>query len=541
MTDFISPVILNRIPQYIQDQYPDYVQFLTDYIQFLERDEGFLGILESWRHNMEPSNNVDPYIDKILADCGMYLQRPITVPKSTLLFFLRDFMLSRGSAQSFNMLFQLLFGVNCSVDYPRDRMLWLSSASYGETDYIYTKTDVWYGTTAYQFIVDNIASYGGTATGSNSGVVASIQDIQVIGYNGGYYLQIQILKPLQEFLSNDLITINVNGTTINEPILPIAVLEVVSAGSGYAIDDKVIVDGTLITGRMNVDYVTKGGITGLSVVDGGCGYSVGANITANTGTFGSGFSGYVTAVDDLGSITAVQIDTEGYNYNTLPSLRVNQTTTAACVADIQPNSTQIGQISSVRTIVPYLGFTNTSDLTVRVISSTGSGATFSVTMGTRFTTNAWVDQKGFVGYNTVVQDSYKYQTFSYRLLSPINPSLYQDVVNDLLHPAGFVKTFCVTIEGSGATTLTPTAGFALVQPIVIIDYSTTVTYALSDFSILSQVAPNNLVVNIDQIGTQAALVTADRVEIVWQSSGMYSSGTSQDDENGTDIDNTEGL
>ena len=514
MSDFISPVILNRIPTYIQEQYPEYTQFLTDYIGFLEREQGFLQILNDWRNNIEPSNNVEPYIDMILRDCGMYLQRPITVPKSTFLFFLRDFMLSRGSAQSFNMLFQLLFGVDCSIDYPRDRMLWLSSAAYGETDYIFTKTDVWYGTSAYQFIIDNIASYGGTATGSNSGVTASIQAIQAIGYAGGYYLQIQILKPTLEFLPNDLITINVNGSVINEQILPIAVVTVVNPGSGYNIDDKITIGGALVTGRMSIGYVSKGGVTGLNIIAGGCGYGVGAAITANTGTYGSGFTGYVTSVNASGAIIAATVDTVGYNYNKLPSLRVNQLTSAACLANIQPISNTIGQISNIRTIVPYL-LTTTQGITVSPTSITGSGATFSVSMATRFTTRAWADQKGFIGYNTVIQDSYKYQTYSYRLLSPIDSGLYQDMVNDLLHPAGFVKSFCVVIQGTGNTSIPPASSFALMYPVLIVDYSTTAIYTLSSFSIIVEAAPNNITVHIDKLGTQAALVTASGDEIYW--------------------------
>lgn len=511
-TDFISPVVLDRIPAYIQDQYPQYVQFLTDYIGFLERDQGFLQILEDWRDNMEPSNNADPYIDKMLQDCGMYLQRPITVNKSTLLFFLRDFMLSRGSAQSFSMLFKFLFGVQCSVDYPADRMLWLSSAAYGETNYIYTKTSVWYGTSQYQYVLDNAASFGGSVTGSNSGVTTAVQSIQAIGYDGGFYLQIEILKPDAEFLPNDLITINVNGTTISESILPIATLEVVTPGAGYAQNDKVIVNGALTSGQMLVDSTSKGGVTGLDIQAGGCGYAVGDNITADTGAYGSGFSGYVTAVDNTGSITGAQVDTAGYNYNTLPGLHVNRKTTSGCLASILPTSTAIGQINTIRTVVPYLG---TGNLTASVVSSTGSGATFNVVKTTRFTIKAWADQKGVVGINTVVQDSYKYQTFSYRLLSPVSPAAYQDVVNDLLHPAGFVKTFCVTVQSAVPVTLSPSGAFGIMIPVLIVDTSLTVTYTLSDFSVLSEVAPNNLMVHTDKIGTTAALVTDDGNEIYW--------------------------
>lgn len=514
MSEFISPVILDRIPSYIQEQYPVYVQFLTDYIGFLERDQGFLQILNDWRYNMEPSNNVDPYIDQMLADLGMALQRSITVPKSTLLYFLRDLFLSKGSAQSFQLLFGILFGAPAIIDYPRDSLMYLSNASYGETDYIYTTTNVWYGTQEYQFIMENIAQYGGTVKGSNSGVTAAVQSIEAIGYNGGFYLQIQILKPLAEFLPNDLITITVSTTSINEPILSIANVSILTPGAGYVPPDKVVVHGALIAGRLVVDHTLGGGITGLVIDTPGCGYTVGANITANTGTYGDGFSAYVSSVNGTGGITGVQIDTEGYNYNTLPSLRVNQTTSGTCLASISPLSTTIGQIAKIRTVIPYLFQGSAASLTVTTQSLNGSGATFAITASTRFTTMGWVDQKGFLGYNTTTLDSYKYQSYSYRITSGIDPSQYQDLVTSLLHPAGFVKTFCVSIQNAPVSVFA-TPGFDVTIPYVIQEYGTTVLYTLSDFSILNQAAGNYLMATLDNVGTLAAFITSGGDELIW--------------------------
>lgn len=511
MSDYISPIILDRIPTFIQDEYPSFVQFLTDYLGFMERDEGFIQVLNDWKSNMEPSNNVDVFLDAILRDCGFVLKRPITVPKSTLLHVLRDFMLSRGSRQSFDILFRILFGVTCSIDYPRDRMLVPSEAAWVKTSFIFTGTNVWLGTPQMSQIISDSSSYGGTVVGSKSKASANIQDIQTIDIDNKQYLQIQISTPLVEFDTDELIQITCNGTTISEPLIPVIDLEVSSSGSGYMVDDSVSVLGAS-PGRIVVNDVSSGPITSITIQSGGSGYAVGDVIVANGKGYGSGFSAYVTTVSGSGAITSINISSPGYNYSSIPSLRVVSTTGSG--AAIIASSTEIGKVMALRTIVPYLSVNGLSGVSVLVQSNQGSGALFNAGLVSRFETSRWTDQKGVIGFNTTVQDSNKYQTFSYRLLSSVDPSGYQDIVSDLLHPVGFVKTFVVSID-PGEVSLSPTANFDLSKSIMIESPGVTFGYSLSDFTLTSVAEPNNLVGRIDSIGTFAAITTSDHDEIYW--------------------------
>ena len=50
----------------------------------------------------------------------------------------------------------------------------------------------------------------------------------------------------------------------------------------------------------------------------------------------------------------------------------------------------------------------------------------------------YLDNKGFLSYNIKLQDSYRYQKFSYMIRTGKNVSEWEDVFNRLVHPAGFI-------------------------------------------------------------------------------------------------------
>lgn len=50
----------------------------------------------------------------------------------------------------------------------------------------------------------------------------------------------------------------------------------------------------------------------------------------------------------------------------------------------------------------------------------------------------YLDNKGFLSYNIKIQDSYRYQKFSYLIRTGKNVSDWEDVFNRLVHPAGFI-------------------------------------------------------------------------------------------------------
>ena len=48
----------------------------------------------------------------------------------------------------------------------------------------------------------------------------------------------------------------------------------------------------------------------------------------------------------------------------------------------------------------------------------------------------------------VIQDSKKYQWFSYEIASPIYRTEYENFVNDIVHPAGFVMYSNIELNNS---------------------------------------------------------------------------------------------
>lgn len=50
----------------------------------------------------------------------------------------------------------------------------------------------------------------------------------------------------------------------------------------------------------------------------------------------------------------------------------------------------------------------------------------------------WLDDRGFLSWNKYLQDNYYYQDFSYVLRSEVGVNIYRNLVQRLLHPAGFL-------------------------------------------------------------------------------------------------------
>lgn len=584
--EYISPIIANRFPDFVKEDYPAFDKFLRDYLAWMEQDDGFLQILNDWRQNNEPSNNVEPYIDAIIRDVGFVFEKPITIPKSTLLHFLKDFYLSRGSVQSFEFLFRVLFNDRVRIEYPRDRMFWLSSANYGQRHYIFIRS-THSGTREYEGILNNVSEFAGTLYGSQSQITAFVESVQPILFNGGEYLKVEIQRPLGEFLPTDLMTLTVDQFSINEQIMSIVNLLVDNPGIGYLPGELVTITGTDVVGTASIGTTSKGGVTSIEVVDSGCNYKIGDIILARQGYGGSGFAGQVTSVgltavsgepSRIDSILTCEVLSQGYEYSSVPEIfpkrptesmifdprfeedqrntdqqiktpivpvssknggnSVNSGVTLGivdtekedilkppaelgeiqppvltritpCVASLLAHSTNIGQIKTVNFGSPYIGFSNPVDVNVSIQTINGTGATFIVKPITRFSVSAWEDNKGFLGEKCVIQDSDKYQQFSYEIISSINPDRYQSVVSDLLHPVGYIRSSIVEIENT--TNLGIGAGVPEISSPQTFEYNEIyIGYQSNDFSISSGIE-----IDVIAVSGGDTLADEDDNDIIW--------------------------
>ena len=448
MTNTIIPVLESRIPEYIRTSYPNFVQYIKDYLGWLEQDGNFLQIVNEWKLNNEPSLNIEPYVTAILNDLGFESGQGITVRKDLLIHLLRDFYLARGSEASFRLLFNILFGVPVDVRYPREDMLIPSYAEYGDRHFVFASA-LNRNTLQFETILNFVRENGGSLYGNTSKTLASIEDITIVYGQGTPFLQIEILEPLSEFIVGEQVVIT-GGAVISEEIMPALQIQITNPGSGYVKDDIINITGPKYLGQARVGATKKGGIDSVSILDGGTGYSVGQRIKASSLDDGFGFSAYITAVDGSGSITQIEVTSRGYNYETLPNLQFPQTNSTAV---LQPVSSEIGAITKINIIDPYVDF---DDASFEIVSDLGSGAILEPVQVSRWSFSDWADRRGFIAESSTLIDSDKYQQFSYTLVSPIAAAQYDSFVDDMLHPIGYVRNSSYEIVSE--ISLDPSAG-----------------------------------------------------------------------------------
>lgn len=477
----IIPVLAQKLPEFVRDNYPNFVRFIKDYLSFLEQDGNFLQIIEDWRLNNEPSLEVEPYVTAMLKSMGFESQQQLLVRKSLLAHTLRDFYLSRGSIESFKYLFRALFNEDVDIQYPREQMLIPSAAAYGSRHFIFTSANQRLSVD-FQQILDSIVNFGGTATGNKSGTKADIENISIIYGSGVPYLQIEILEPINEFRVDDLITISSNGNSVVESIKPVLEIKVSAGGSNYSQTDSVVIIGSKIQGAAKLGKLQSGGITSLSVSNGGTGYSVGDRIFASSSDDGFGFGATVKTVDVSGSITSVSITSRGYNYSSIPTLGIRG---AGAGAVLGASSTEIGALRTVDIVDPFVDF---SSVTVQVNSTSGSGASFTTNKKTRWTTKAWENRRGFLEENSTLIDSNKYQQYSYTIISSVPASEYNDFVQELLHPVGYIRSSSFEITSDVYLGTTPDYSINDKNVVFAFDHASSFSWS-STFDLSTQDTP----------------------------------------------------
>lgn len=312
-------------------------------------------------------------------------------------------------------------------------MLVPSNAEYGSRHFIFT-SPANRNTIQFQTIIANITEQGGTLRGLDSGAVSAIENISIIYGGGEPFFQIEILEPLNEFKVGEVVSIESNEIEIFEVVKPVLASTINIGGSGYQTTDTVVVSGAKIQGSVGVGSVAAGGVTGVTITAAGTGYTVGQRIYASSNDDGFGFGAVIKAVNGSGGITQIEISSTGYNYRTKPAILIKGGGSGAVLT---ATSSEIGAIKSLRFREPFVDLTASS---IAIQSSTGSGAVITPVLVSRWTTKAWENRRGFLGENSTLIDSDKYQQYSYTLVSPIPAQEYNEFVSELLHPVGYIRS-----------------------------------------------------------------------------------------------------
>lgn len=448
LKETISPLILNRLPEFLHDEYPKLISLLTEYFEWLEEDGNYTRVLLDFKHDLDVSNESDNYIDSILKDLGFDTTSGLKIKKSHLVYFLRDYYLSQGNTQSFKFLFKAFFDENVEVAYPRHKLAYASNASYGGHTSIFTTADSTYDPKILSIMENSDNWFSISVRGLQTNTISNIENAIRFEVNGKYYYQLRITTPNNYFDPSEAVEFKYGTLIFNESMVASGDVIINNGGSGYSVGDVILATASaskqIIPGQYMVSRISKGGVTDLIVSDGGSGYSVGDMIFVVGTNYGAGFSGEVTTVDGSGKITGAQILNPGWGFTSLPKLVVDGNGTGAYITAL---SSEIGSIKQVKAIHPLV-YRTPSLCTVNVTSS-GSGCDLHISPADTFpeAPDFLNKNNGMLGRNCVLTDSNLFQQFSYELQSNISHSAHAHI-SDKVHPVGYIRFNVLNIQSS---------------------------------------------------------------------------------------------
>jgi len=240
-----STQLLDQLPGFVIENYETFVQFLKAYYEWSEqygnpRGEGVrLTTYSDLDHTLD--SFVQYFRDTYLKDFPFNTADGIN--EKTLIKNISDLYNAKGSRSSFDLLFRLLFNTTIDVDFPKDRILRLSTSTFDDRQFIRIPSvmSIDEAKTLENSLI--IQRYEG-----NKGIVATalIDEVKFVNEGGFDFLSLAVQNVSGEFVSSLPIKFDIKGTTQQTyyayPIPTLGSMKINSGGSGYQIGDLVQVN-----------------------------------------------------------------------------------------------------------------------------------------------------------------------------------------------------------------------------------------------------------------------------------------------------------
>ena len=254
----VSTQILDQLPRFVIENYETFVQFLKAYYEWSEQygnPRGEAVRLTKYSDIDQTLNSFIQYFRDTYLE-GFPLTLADGINEKTLVKNINDLYNSKGSKASFELLFRILFNTTIDIDYPRDRVLRLSTSTFDDRQYIRIPPILGIDeakTLVSTRIVQNYAGNGGVAA------AALVDEVNYINEGGFDFYSLVVQEVSGEFLPDLLIRLETSGVTQNTyyayPIPTLGSMKINSGGSGYQIGDLVevrdIYGNKLLDARVN--------------------------------------------------------------------------------------------------------------------------------------------------------------------------------------------------------------------------------------------------------------------------------------------------
>lgn len=406
----IHHAIPSQLSRHINEEYPLFVEFLKAYYEWLETPDSPYYHLKNHMSYLDFQKSLDSYVDLMKNEFLPSIPEKVLANKELLIKYSKQLHQSIGTERSFKFIFNILYGEEVEISYPRDMLLRSSDGKWVEDEHLlYCSNSGMVDEFLYRRIKQEREIFPGIFEYASATVNKVIKR-----YAGKFSFAELYVSDVEGVLDIDY-PISIDG--YSEWILPIcAELEIVNAGQNYIPDNILEYQGdedwsysvtSTEPGRVDSRYTT---IFSASEIR--------AKLKGETlhNFFYDGRFLYHSAIEPGDSVE--------FTFPVYPGL---------LATSLVDSST--GSVSTVSIIDTPFGITSPQQYVGKI---GGEGLIVRAHPAlTRKMPGYFSNSDGFLSDNNVLQDSDRYQDFSYIIKAGIGIEQYGEMVQKVLHPAGW--------------------------------------------------------------------------------------------------------
>jgi hypothetical protein len=399
MSQTISSLVQSQFPEFVQEDYPALIAFIEAYYQYLELEKNPQDVLTNLIAYTDIDRTLDEFVSKFEKTYLNGLPLNVAGDKRMFMKHVNDLYNTKGTEESFRLLFRLLFNEEIELYYPKQQMLVPSSGVWVQNNSIMVTLDAGISPAC---INKKIKIY------TNEGVINTYVKnvVQVTPSIYELYIDKSFSIPIQP--GNRVSGVAFNATAQQT----ITGAQVISAGAGFHIGQ--VFNITSVNGSGTKIKVTRvdanGGIKRVAFIQFGTGYEANFQISLAPSSRTSGpldpYQSYTNGFIEQVLVTKVSYFGQDYSEVTYSGEVIG----SSYSDDYLPDNAQAANINpaiiqfTLGALCAYRGEYSTAD--------------------------------GFLSDINMIQDGYLYQDFSYVIKSTQKIEQFANVVKKLVHPAG---------------------------------------------------------------------------------------------------------
>ena len=263
----ISTLVEQQFPEFYHKEGPQFVQFVKSYYEWLESDGQAINLARNLAENRDIDLTLDEFVIHFKNKFLVKLPDANAVGNRKLIKHISDVYRSKGSRESFKLLFRLLFDKEAEIFYPSDDVIKASDGVWFEPVYLELTSSLKTKT----FI-------GKEIVGSSSGAKAFVDSYVRRLISGGVVDIVFISNVRGNFETGELITSTSDNSYEDAPkvVGSLTTVTVLNGGANNAIGDTFeVTSATGVQGKIRISAIEEGtGRVTFEIIDGGTGYTL---------------------------------------------------------------------------------------------------------------------------------------------------------------------------------------------------------------------------------------------------------------------------